>query len=80
MVVSTDEKVHIVTRRFFDADLRRHFVGVVEEANEVTMRVRGYAFIYDQASGQFTRRVKERALLLRLSKKPKPAILRPGSN
>jgi len=49
MIVSANEKVHIITRRLFDEDLRRHFAGVVLEVAEGTIRAIGYAFIYDQA-------------------------------
>lgn len=56
MVISTGEKVHIITRRLFEEDLRRHFVGVVETCTETTIRVNGWAFVFDQAVTEFTRR------------------------
>ena len=34
MVIVAGDKVHIMTRRLFETDLRRHFVGVVEEVSE----------------------------------------------
>ena len=41
------EKVFVITRRLFDEDLRRHFVGEVQEITNVAMRVQGYSFVFD---------------------------------
>jgi hypothetical protein len=67
MIVSMKEKVHIITRRLFNGDMRRHFVGVVEEATGEAIRVTGYAYIYDQASGEFTRRKNKRTRIFGLT-------------
>jgi hypothetical protein len=55
MILSKGEKVFVVTRRLFNGDLRRHFVGVVQEVSETAFRVKGYAFIFDEMSSQFIR-------------------------
>jgi len=52
-----------MTRRQFDADLMRHFAGVVEESAEGSIRATGYAFNYDQATGEFVRRTDKRTRL-----------------
>jgi hypothetical protein len=58
--------VHIITRRRFETDLRRHFAGVVETCTESIIRVKGYAFIFDPVLGEFVRREKMRARLFGL--------------
>ena len=66
MVVSLNEKVHIISRRLFESDLRRHFTGIVEECSEAIIRVKGYAFIFDPILGDFVRREKMRTRLFGL--------------
>lgn len=60
MIVNRGEIVHVVTRRLFDGDLRRHFVGKVEEAEGCVARLKGYTFVYDEATNQFVRRAGAR--------------------
>ena len=55
MVIKVGEKVHIITRRLFEADLRRHFAGIVTEVSESMMRVKGYAFNFDEGQNDFVR-------------------------
>lgn len=59
-MLSKGEKVFIITRRLFEADLRRHFVGEVEEASGAVIQVCGYAFVFDDATKQFVRREEKR--------------------
>ena len=61
--LTAGEKVHIITRRLFDTDLRRHFVGVVEEATGGLARVKGYTFVFDDWADDFKRRPDERIRL-----------------
>ena len=56
MILYKGEKVFIITRRLFHWDLRRHFVGEVQEVTDSTIRVQGFAFIFDDTSQQFIRR------------------------
>lgn len=60
MILSKGEKVFIITRRLFHWDLRRHFVGEVQAETETTIRVQGFAFIFDETSNQFIRRDDQR--------------------
>ncbi len=60
MILSTGDKIHVITRRLFDGDLRRHFVGEVQAATQLLARVEGYAFIFDAASVQFVRKPEKR--------------------
>ena len=41
MVIDKGEKIHIVTRRNFEGDLRRHFVGEVVEVQDAAVRIEG---------------------------------------
>jgi len=50
------EKIFVITRRLFEKDLRRHFVGEVQETSETAVRVRGYAFVFDESTNDFIRR------------------------
>ncbi len=56
MLLKPGEKVFIVTRRQFERDLRRHFVGEVECCTDNAVRVKGYVFIFDDMTGSFNRR------------------------
>jgi len=48
MIINKGEKLHVMRRRGFDGDLRRHFAGIVTESEDTTVRLQGYAFIYDE--------------------------------
>ena len=67
MLLEPEEKVHVVTRRNFDGDLRRHFAGRVIHASETTARIEGYVFVYDPNSSSFVRRTNKRTRLVSLT-------------
>ena len=46
-VIEVGEKVHVITRRIFREDVRRHFAGTVTAVSEPLIRVEGYAFIFN---------------------------------
>jgi hypothetical protein len=51
-VVEAGDKLHIITRRNFVDDLRRHFAGSVVAVSGGLIRLQGYAFVFkDKASG-----------------------------
>lgn len=54
-MISVNEKVLVITRRFFEKDVRRHFIGVVTDESAVAIRVEGYVHTYDEAHQEFTR-------------------------
>ena len=66
MLVGSGDKVHVVERRLFDGDVRRHFLGIVEAANDVAMRVSGFSFVYDPGSTNFVRRSDSRVRIIPL--------------
>jgi hypothetical protein len=64
MVLEIGEKVHIIERRYFQEDIRRHFVGEVLKCTENTIRLRGYAWVFDNLTRDFFRQpeLRERVL------------------
>ncbi len=66
MLLSEGEKVHVIARRLFDSDLRRHFVGEVKAVKETSFRVQGYAFIFDAGTGKYVRRPDRRTRVISL--------------
>ena len=50
------EKVFIITRRLFDGDRIRQFVGEVLESSDTLLKVRGYAFVHDDFTNEIVRR------------------------
>ena len=67
MIIKTGEKLHIVIRRLFETDIRRHFIGVVVEAAGSTVRLQGYAVILDKNSNQFVRKPELRTTVMDLA-------------
>jgi len=67
VIIESGDKVHVVARRLFEGDLRRHFVGIVDRVVDDMARVRGYAFVYDESMQDFVRRDEERIRLIPLA-------------
>jgi hypothetical protein len=61
MIINIGEKLHIVIRRNFEGDLRRHFVGEVEAFTGPVVRLLGYTIIFDKTKNVF---VKSRGVRL----------------
>ena len=55
-MLTKGDKLFLITRRLFESDLRRHFVGEVLEVSAATVMVSGYAFVFDQTVNEFVRR------------------------
>ena len=68
-VLETGEHVHIVERRFFVDDVRRHFVGVVKAYDENSLRIVGYVWVFNAREGRFSRRREKRERVLVLGDK-----------
>ena len=60
MIIEKGEKLHIVTRRRFAEDVRRHFVGIVLEAEGAVVRMEGYVFVFDTSKNQFVKKPEKR--------------------
>jgi hypothetical protein len=67
MLLIPGEKIHLISRRGFDQDLRRHFAGEVVECTDTAMRVEGYVFILDPATNDFVRRPERRTRIVSLT-------------
>lgn len=67
MILEQVEKVHVIMRRNFESDIRRHFIGEIVAANDTLARVVGYTFVLDGTSGQFVRRREKRIRIIGLS-------------
>ena len=66
MLLKPGEKIHVITRRYFDGDLRRHFAGQVVAASESLARVRGYTFVFYPGSNEYVRRLELRERIIAL--------------
>jgi len=67
MLVDIGEKVHIVERRSFQSDVRRHFFGRVDRVDSAAIRVTGYVFVFDSSSSKFVRIDAPRTRLIPLA-------------
>ena len=65
-MLSKGEKVFVITRRLFEGDLRRHFVGEVQEISSFAMRAKGFSFVFDEGTKQFVRREELRIRIFSL--------------
>ena len=65
--VALGDQLHIITRRLFQEDLRRHFVGVVVGQSGDLFKIRGYTFVLNVGSGEYRRRADVRTRVLSLS-------------
>lgn len=54
-ILNPGEKIHIITRRLFADDLRRHFVGEVTAIRDGRLRTEGYTFVFDSTMNQFVK-------------------------
>lgn len=55
-VVAVGDKFHIITRRLFDGDIRRHFVGEVTCVSGDLCEVKGYVFVFNPGTNEYQRR------------------------
>jgi len=60
MVLNVGDKVHVVERRYFEEDIRRHFVGEVIAYSDHALRVKGHVWVLDKLTREFVRRPEER--------------------
>jgi hypothetical protein len=65
-VLDPGEKIHLIERRYFENDLRRHFAGEILRVSDNTVRVRGHAWVYNSGHGEFEKRpeVRERIIVI----------------
>jgi hypothetical protein len=69
MILEQGEKVHIVERRLFADDIRRHVAGEVLRCTERAIRLSGYVWVFDVTNGQFVRKPERRERLVCLGER-----------
>ena len=67
MFLEIGEKVHIVVRRMFETDLRRHFVGDIKMVNNSVARIQGYFIVFDKNKNAFIKKPVMRETIIDLS-------------
>jgi hypothetical protein len=64
-LLTPGENIHVIHRRRFEKDIRRHFVGTVEACETGVVRAAGYVFVIDEQNQHlFTRRPDRRTKLI----------------
>jgi len=66
MILDVGEKVHIIEKRKFAEDVRRHFIGEVTRCTDSSLRVKGYAWIFDRMQSMYTRHPEKRERIISL--------------
>ena len=67
MILEPGEKIHVITRRSFEKDHSRHFIGEVIDADANLVRVEGYVFVMDPETYQYTKRPEKRTRIIGLA-------------
>jgi len=52
VAIAVGEVIHVVTRRAFETEPRRHFAGRVVAAVDLNVRVAGYSFVFDMSTSE----------------------------
>lgn len=66
-VIEIGDKFHIMTRRLFEDDIHRHFVGEVIATTDTVTEMRGHTFIFSQTTGDYIRLPEERTRVFSLA-------------
>ena len=77
-LLRTGESVHLIERRLFTDDVRRHFAGVVEAMGGGAFRIRGHLFVYDSGSGRFIKQEEPRTRIIAFDNRVIVNVLPPG--
>ena len=60
------EAVHVIERRLFAGDVRRHFIGEIEACTDRALRVRGHLFVHDSGANAFLQKPELRTRIIPL--------------
>lgn len=66
-VATIGDKLHVITRRLFENDVPRHFVGEVVGNTGELCELKGYAMVFDPDRGEWIRRPELRHRILSLA-------------
>ncbi len=61
------EKLHVMTRRQFETDLRRHFAGMVTSVSDHLVRAEGYVYVFNPAACEYRKRADLRTRIISLT-------------
>ncbi|MSU04731.1 MAG: hypothetical protein EXS23_05785 [Pedosphaera sp.] len=68
MILLKGEKIHVVHRRLFERDIRKHFIGEVEDCENGLVRAVGYVFVIeDPKENVFRKKAGQRTRIISLS-------------
>jgi hypothetical protein len=67
MIFDVGEKIHIIERRYFESDLRRHFAGEIVRSSETAIRLIGYVWVYNSNKGEFIKKPEKRERVFNIS-------------
>ena len=66
MILEQGETIFVASRRNFESDQRRHFVGTVERCTETTVRAIGYVFMMN-LNKRFEKKPEKRTQIFSLT-------------
>ena len=66
-MISPGEKIHVIYRRLFETEVRRHFIGEVVEREGSVVRMQGTVAIFDTSKNQYIKKPEKRSTLFNLS-------------
>ena len=66
MILDQGEKIHLITRRKFEDDVLRHFLGEIVESNDSIVRAEGYTFVFDAVKNEYMKRADIRIRVISL--------------
>lgn len=67
MLIETGEKIHVMMRRYFESQVRRHFAGEIDAVIGTHVRATGYVFVYDERTAHYIRKRSRRTTILNLA-------------
>lgn len=67
MIISQGEKFHVVMRRSYEGQVRRHFLGTADAVMGAIVRTTGYVFIYDDMKAQYIKKQSKRTTIMNLA-------------
>ena len=65
-VIEIGDKLHIMTRRLFAEDIRRHFAGEITAVSELLIEMHGYTFIFNTSVNEYRRLPETRTRIFSL--------------
>ncbi len=54
-VIGIGDKLHIMTRRLFEEDIRRHFAGEVTGVSDALVELQGHTFVFNTSVNEYKR-------------------------